>query len=533
MPIRIASHLYRNRHGGFYFRLLIPIDLRATAQRRECRFSLNTEQRAQAIIAAHHLIAERHTLFDDLRRMSENNQHPTSDYFAKWAEAKRENINLKARIDELETQLLDAHHQLTQSVPRSRAETVIRNAYVRGQLTGKQDLEEALVFPWPPAKTVLFSTLRDKYLKNLTSRPRGARKPPPTAKTLEAYEKDISAFVFIMGDLRIGEIDRETAGEFFNVLRRLPANISRKKEYRDKTASELIAMNAPSQSEENASKKAERISAMFLWALKEKRTWGIDANPFEGFGQSDGNQSTRRPFTPDELMGLFNHPDFQKRRFRTTYNFWLIPLAMFTGARLGELAQLDLKDFVTVENIPCIDINDIEATDTTQDAEGRKKRVKTKNAKRLVPIHRELIRIGLLRHVEAMRARGERYLFPELSRTRRDGPGHAASNWFQRFRAKVGITAKQATVFHSFRHLFITTILDAEVPPHMLAPVVGHESELITGKVYWNKKDATKRQPTVEAFALPDHVTAMIPRVEDVTWTAAPGPQRQRAVKAL
>jgi integrase len=120
-----------------------------------------------------------------------------------------------------------------------------------------------------------------------------------------------------------------------------------------------------------------------------------------------------------------------------------------------------------------------------------------------------------------LREEGEQHLFPELSRTRRDGPAHAASNWFQEFRKDVGINAKQETVFHSFRHLFITRILDAGVSPHMLAPIVGHEAELITSKVYWNKRDAAKRQPTVEAFALPDEITELFPTLEQVTFSKA------------
>jgi integrase len=144
----------------------------------------------------------------------------------------------------------------------------------------------------------------------------------------------------------------------------------------------------------------------------------------------------------------------------------------------------------------------------------------SKYAKRLVPIHSALIEIGLLRYVDKLRQQGQQHLFPELSRTRRDGPAHAASNWFQRFRDKVGITTKQETVFHSFRHLFITNILDSEVSPNMLAPIVGHEAELITGKVYWNKKDATKRKPTVEVFKLPVDVKNLIPRIEDIAFSA-------------
>lgn len=159
-------------------------------------------------------------------------------------------------------------------------------------------------------------------------------------------------------------------------------------------------------------------------------------------------------------------------------------------ALVGELCQLDIKDFVQVDGIPCFDINDIDAIEID---EATGKRVKTINAKRLVPIHSELIRLGLLRFVEAKRQLQEPHLFPELSRIRQDGPAQAASNWFQRFRAKVGLTTKQATVFHSFRHGFITSILDAGVSPHMLAPIVGHEADLVTGQVYWNKRDATAR----------------------------------------
>ena len=196
-----------------------------------------------------------------------------------------------------------------------------------------------------------------------------------------------------------------------------------------------------------------------------------------------------------------------------------MPLALFTGARLGELCQLDIKDFVEFDGIACIDINDIDALETVVEAGGRKKRVKNKNAKRLVPIHPKLIEIGILRYVEKLKLQGREQLFPELSRTRRDGPAQAASNWFQRFRKRVGLIAKQETVFHSFRHYFITNMLDNDVSPHMLAPIVGHEAELITGKVYWNTKDASKRKPTVDKFEVPYEVMKLFPNIEEITFS--------------
>lgn len=381
------------------------------------------------------------------------------------------------------------------------------------------------MFPWLPEKTPLFSELKSAYLKSLGHRPEGGRKKPPSPKSIEDYDKAIQFFITVMGDCHIGAIDREIVGEYFSILKALPANISRLSKYRGKTIPELLEMKATPQSETNCSKKIERISTMFKWALDEKRKWGIDANPFTGFGQADDNKTDRRPFTHDELQLILNHPTFQEKKFNTTYSFWLIPLATYTGARLGELAQLDLKDFTEVDGIQCIDINDIDAPELVPAEGDRKKRVKTKNAKRLVPLHPELIRIGIIRYVFTLLGRGEQHLFPELSRKRRDGPAHAASNWFGRFRTKVGINTKQEAVFHSFRHMFITNILDNGVSPHMLAPIVGHEADLITGQVYWNKRDASKRLPTVETFKLTDDIRQLFPTIEDITFSPPRGPR--------
>ena len=61
--------------------------------------------------------------------------------------------------------------------------------------------------------------------------------------------------------------------------------------------------------------------------------------------------------------------------------------------------------------------------------------------------------------------------------------------------------------------------------PYLVAPIVGHEAELITGKVYWNLKDAAKRKPTVDAFTLPQEVLDLFPSIEDVRFVAPRGPK--------
>lgn len=459
------------------------------------------------------VIAARQHLFCELQRMADSNEPIPTDFFHKWIEELNLNGLLRSKIKSLENE--NAELRATR-VSIEKAKTVAKFMRDKGAIAGKEEAFATMIFPWPPERTVPLSELRDAYLRSLTNRPEGGRRKPPTDKTMAEYTATINLFITVMGDRRIGAIDKAIAGEYFQIIKRLPANMNKKQEYKGKTIPELLAMKTEPQNEQTCSKKMERLSTMFNWALKEKRTWGIEDNPFEGFGQAPDTESKTRPFTNDELRKLFSHPTFQSGRFRSSYSYWLIPMALYTGARLGELCQLDLKDFVTVDGVDCIDINDIDATEETTEG-GRKKRIKTRNAKRLVPIHPALKEIGLLRHVSALRKKGEIYLFPELSRKGRDGPGQVASKWFQRFRIMAGVTGKRDTVFHSFRHYFITNLLDGGTSPHLVAPIVGHEGKLITDSVYWGTRNAKERLPTIEAFELPDAIRILIPRHDAIT----------------
>lgn len=73
---------------------------------------------------------------------------------------------------------------------------------------------------------------------------------------------------------------------------------------------------------------------------------------------------------------------------------WIPLIALFTGARLEEIAQLQVDD-VRIDalrgNVPIIRFTDL----------GDDQALKTDAARRDVPIHKELIKAGLLRFVAA------------------------------------------------------------------------------------------------------------------------------------
>ncbi|MFL6672897.1 MAG: site-specific integrase [Massilia sp.] len=321
-------------------------------------------------------------------------------------------------------------------------------------------------------------------------------------ENLAAY----NLFMDIIGDLPIGDIDEDRALTYVETLKRLPANMNKMPAYRDKSISEILDLNPQPMATRTINKNLERISSLFKFATS-KPQYDLRYNPFSGRSLDDSDGQQREPFTVEELARIFGAHEHARRRYRAAHNYWLPLMGLLTGARLNELCQLHLSDFQVVDGIHCINIQDEE--------EGQ--RLKNKSAKRLVPIHDKLIEVGLIRYVDRLRAQGHERLFPALKFREKGGYGATASTWFGKFKERCGIMEKHTKVFHSFRHTFISSLLNDDVPETAIAPIVGHEGKLVTSKVYWNVKDPAKRKPTIEKFQPPSAVWALIPKFDEIT----------------
>jgi integrase len=84
--------------------------------------------------------------------------------------------------------------------------------------------------------------------------------------------------------------------------------------------------------------------------------------------------------------------------------YWLPLLAAFTGARLEELGQLHVSDIRESEGGRYFSINEDEPT----------KHVKNADSIRDIPIHPELVRLGFLHYVDAIRTNSGKRVFPNL-----------------------------------------------------------------------------------------------------------------------
>ncbi len=193
-------------------------------------------------------------------------------------------------------------------------------------------------------------------------------------------------------------------------------------------------------------------------------------NPFENIkikeskrGRSD---KRRQPFTDAELQTIFSSAIYTEGHRPSGGSgeaaAWIPALAYLTGMRLEEIALLKSSQFhVDAQGTHYIH---------TEDAKNEN------SADRDVPIHSMLIEAGLLDYVKTCRGR----LFPKV-RSADEIQSSSYSKWFGRYLDSIHITAK-SKVFHSFRHLFKDLCRNAGLDDSAIDQICGHEPGTVGGR---------------------------------------------------
>ena len=147
---------------------------------------------------------------------------------------------------------------------------------------------------------------------------------------------------------------------------------------------------------------------------------------------------------------------------------WLVLLALYTGARIEELAQLDRQDVRQEAGVWFIHIRAEMAT-------GR--RVKNRASIRKVPLHSRLLELGFLDF--ARQGEGTGKLFPLLSDKQDGGKrSNAFSQWWRRFLASLDLENGGRKHFHSFRHTFKREGRNSgQIAPELLDALQGHAQQ--------------------------------------------------------
>lgn len=223
--------------------------------------------------------------------------------------------------------------------------------------------------------------------------------------------------------------------------------------------------------------------------------------------QSDGYE----PFDVHELKKIFSAPLYtgcldDERGYNVPgpnivrrHRFWVPLVALWTGARMGEILQLERADVRQDESgIWYLAITDEEAGE--YDAAQFQKRLKTKNSIRDIPIHPELQKLGFVGWATSQPA-GR--LFPEAEMAASGKLSDMYSKWFKRFLAAQGVWKARRKVFHSFRNSFTDALRDGGVPEELRIAINGWAAQEAMDKRYGRGHKVQRLYEEVKKVAYP------------------------------
>lgn len=199
------------------------------------------------------------------------------------------------------------------------------------------------------------------------------------------------------------------------------------------------------------------VAANFLEFCK--RQYAVNPTLLEGFKVKTTQArkgASRRAFTQKEMQQIFGSDYYRDGAYNRSYQYWVIHLAAFTGARVNELSQLTTDDVrQDDEGLWFLNI-------TAAEEDGQS--VKNEESRRIIPVHQKLIDLGFIDYCQNKKAAakdGAVNLF-DLNRAKADGYGKAASQWFNTKYLRDYLKIEDPNVvFHSFRHRFISSLAQA------------------------------------------------------------------------
>lgn len=235
---------------------------------------------------------------------------------------------------------------------------------------------------------------------------------------------------------------------------------------------------------------------------------GLDSNPMEGVTlpprRTLQDQGKRPDFKPEELSTVFGGKWFAPGRLRSPDSIgaaaiWLPVILYYTGARLEEIAALNSEDVRQIQGEWVFDIR----------PEGEQRSLKNAQSARVVPVHPDLIDLGLLNYLATIPGKGK--LWPSLPVNSEGKHGYLLAKRFRRYLDDINIR-KEVKPSHGFRHAFATILREQGTDETIIAGLFGHAYHSQT-----NKYGSHLLKPRTEALnGLPS-----IPWLESIRTTLA------------
>jgi len=295
-------------------------------------------------------------------------------------------------------------------------------------------------------------------------------------KTTDEKQDALDLLGEITGNTSTAELSKVDVGNIKDVLMRMPKNRKKNPATRNLDLADMLKVTgAPVISPTTVNGYLSNFQSFFDWAVKNGC---VTENIFSGVRLRQSvraSTNARKAFSDKDLQKMFLHlTDNPDGLVRKDDMKWPTLIAMFTGARVNEVAQLHISDIKKEGDVWCIDFND--------DGE---KNLKTLASRRLVPAHKKLLELGLIDFVN-QRGKGlSPRLFPSFPYSEKNGYGRNVGRWFNgKFLPTLGLK-EPGLVFHSLRHTMVTNLSQNDVEESIVKAIVGHEQIGVTQKSYF------------------------------------------------
>ena len=308
-------------------------------------------------------------------------------------------------------------------------------------------------------------------------------------KTAKEHSVWMNHFIGITGDRPLIEYSKSDGRLFKSILLKLPANWSKIKHLKDldisRAADKAHHDGMKPMSNSNVNKLLAFIGSFWSWA--EVNYDECPANPIKGLKikVKKQPQEERDPFTLKELQAIFHAPIYSGCKsahhwktpgpnvLRDSGLFWVPLISLFTGARSGEIIQLNTEDVSQDEGVWLFHLK--------KERDEKDKKIKTTSGYRRIPIHKILIDIGLLDHIKLRGKSGDKRLFPDLKIGVDGYYSSPFSKYFKRFLESVDAKHKK-NAFHSFRHNFEDACRNSGVTFEVMNTFQGHRQPGMAGR---------------------------------------------------
>jgi len=452
--MRIPHHLSRSETGRWSFVQRVPVDLQAVLDCRLIKRTLRTKDLAQAHVRAvvlgagyarlfaqlkdqrvaklsktdADLLIDRLTSAENLRELTLNRTRATDGTVTEqWQIDSPKDLKLYRQLMELE--VMAATLQQPEAAHRGPTREI-----------WPQVTRPPAAPPAQAIETITLGKARDAFLATL----KGSTLP----KTYTIKKTAIEALVAFLGPkAKVHTITRSDLARWYQDMREKGAStptLTNKQSYIGGKGGFFEWAMASGHYPRGDNPASGHVS----YSQREKR-----ARKKLGFKAYDRAQ-IQALFAPEALAKLSESAR------------WAFLIGLYTGARASEVGQLLIKDVFEEDGIPCIRISD----------EGEHQKVKTEVSLRTVPLHPELLKMGLLKWVNEKREAGQTRLFPGAKATAVNGQGNWITKAFSRHLAEVGNGWEPAKRgFHSLRKTFIQELQGAGALSELRAQIVGHE----------------------------------------------------------